>query len=285
MTSQRVYAFIDTDVFIRSLLGNYGDKILEILVINLDENKLTLIFPDIIKSEVLHLFTKEKRKTIERVTSNLEIRKVLGIQEPTTDEKKKNRSQNSIVPTRDVSNSEKLDEVTKADRDNLLLKIENYYECIFKKLEDIFQHKNSKNIDVTNEIMLRGMKRSLMKLPPFSDKTTEQSRTKDADCIAFEALIDLVNSDFIPVSEKLVMCLSDKDYIDQDGKIHEHIKIDLAKISSTVYRSEVVDFLESDLGAEISNKTKIELPSATPEPSLASSEDQLDTKVASSNLN
>ena len=179
------YIFIDTNLFIDVVTSNDGENILNSILKQLDKKQVTLVLPEVIKMEILTQYTYWKDGVTENIRSNLETKKILGIKENLTDAGKKYNKKQKWE-----TEAEKIDSVIEPHRKQMIRKIESHYKSISKKIEEIFRHKNTRTVALTNQMLLAGMRRSILKKSPYTrtDKVTEGAHTKDIDCIAFETL-------------------------------------------------------------------------------------------------
>ena len=174
--------------------------------------------------EIITQYTSWKDGVTENIKGNLTTKKILGIEDLT--EKDRNRKKKQKGETE----AEKIDSVIELDRKEMIKKIKGHYESISGEIDKIFKHKNTAIVELTDQILIAGMKRSLLKKSPYTktDKSTENAHTKDIDCIAFEALISFCNKHYNKKKKDcLIMCVSDKDYLSSDGKLHGDMKGDI----------------------------------------------------------
>lgn len=233
------YIFIDTNLFFDIMTSNNGENVLDAILAQLSKNNIKFILPEVIKVEIFTQYNSWKSSVIESIKINLETKKILGIKDALTDtEKKKNKKQKG------ETEAEKIDSLIEPHRKKIVKKIEEHYQLILKKSDNVFKHKNTKILTLTNQILLAGMKRSLLKKAPYtkSEKQTESAHSKDVDCIAFETLVTFCKK---VTNEKkknvLIMCVSDQDYFSSDGKIHFDLIKDIG-IGNKSYQSISVMF-------------------------------------------
>jgi len=218
------YLFIDTDVFINTITGNTSKDILKILKSKLNDNKIVLVLPKVIIKEIEKEFENWKTDLFKKTKDNLTVKKILGIKEPLTDSNPKQNNSSELL------NIELINDLIKTKKDDLLSEIESFYKGLSTELNSIFSHKNTKVVELTNKIVLSGIKRSLLKKAPCtrSDKTKENAHTKDIDCIAFESLLFFLKKEKInKIKNKLFLCVKDSDYRQLDRTLSTDISTDL----------------------------------------------------------
>ena len=251
------YIFIDTNLFIDVVTSNEGEEILNSIFKQLGKENVKFVLPEVIKSEILTLYGYWKDGVIENVRLSLATKKILGIEDLTGKGKDQNKQQKG------ETESEKIDGVIDSDRKAIIRKVERYYKSISKQIDKIFKHKNTTITVLTDQILLAGMKRSLLKKSPYtrrdpfvkSDKR-ENTNTTDIDCIAFEALVAFCKKHSGEHKKNtLVMCVSDKDYFSTDGDLHADLKRDIV-IEHKCYKA-IQEMLDKEFNAQVgSKKTK-----------------------------
>ena len=244
------YIFIDTNLFIDAVTSNEGENILGSIIKQLNKKSVKIVLPEVIKAEILTQYTYWKNGVIESVKGNLTTLNILGIKEGLTETDKKNRKKN-----KGETEAEKIDSVIEPHRKAMIKKIEGRYKSITKKIEQVFKHKNTKIVKLTDQILLAGMKRSLLKKSPYTktEKITESAHTKDVDCIAFETLVAFYKKQGSkPSKNTLIMCVSDKDYFSNEGTLHDDLKKDI-NIDTKCYKT-LPDMLDKEFKAQINSK-------------------------------
>lgn len=238
-TTQKNYIFIDTDVFLNTIVGNSSNDSLEKLSTELNKKKIFLILPEVIIKEIKKEFDNWKIDFFKKTEENLTTKKILGIQEQLTDKPKKNN------PT-EITNIDLIDGLLKEKRNNLFLELREFYENLSKKFNLILENKNTKIIPLTDKLVLSGIKRSLLKKAPCtrSDKTKENAHTKDIDCIAFESLVSFLNKEK-GSKNNLFLCVKDSDYRQSSGELCFDISEDLKKFNLKDYKT--IESMLSDL--------------------------------------
>lgn len=266
------YIFVDTSLFIDVVTSNEGESILNSIIKQLSKKGAILVLPEVIKMEILMQYTYWKQGVTDNIKSNLDTKKILGIREDLTDAGKKEKKKQ-----KGESEAEKIDSVIEPHRIQMIKKIESHYKSISKKIEQIFKHKNTKVVALTDQTLLAGMRRSLLKKPPYTrtDKATENAHTKDIDCIAFESLVAFCKTNSGERKKNaFIMCVSDKDYLSIDGDLHSDLKKDI-NIESKFYRT-ISEMLDKEFKVQIgSKKTKRMRKSEDTVGSLAGNDESL----------
>lgn len=285
-TLSKKFLFVDTNIFIDALTSNHGEQVIDELAKKLTESKIVLILPEVIKMEIITQYSSWEKDILEKAEENLSVESILGIRDTTGNGKKKER--------RGETEAKKIDDIISPDRKRLLEKIKGHYKVVSDDIEKVFGHKNTKVIDLTDQLLFAGMKRSLLKKSPYtrSDKATENAHTKDMDCIAFESLLSFISlQDEKKSKGNLVMCVSDKDYVSKSGDLHDDLKRDIGKFSKYSRYGSLIDMLKGEFKVEIGSKNK-NVPTAreegftlSPKTGVVdSSADALDQNRLTSNL-
>jgi hypothetical protein len=219
------YIFIDTNLFIEVITSNEGGNILDSVLKQLNKKNVKIILPEVIKIEILTQYSYWKKGVADSVRMNLTTKNILGIREELTNKEKNNRKKQT-----GETEAEKIDSVIESDIEKIAKKIQSHYESISNKIEIIFTHKNTNLVELTDHILLAGMRRSVLKKSPYTktEKSTENAHTKDIDCIAFESLLAFLEGHHEEFKDAtLIMCVSDKDYLSEDGELHDDLKKDI----------------------------------------------------------
>lgn len=248
------YLFIDTDVFFSTMTSSSSKEILDKLNSKLDEKNTFLILPVVILKEIEKLFENWKVDFFKKTEGNLTVKKILGIEEQLTNSNAKQKK-----GSHELLNSDLIDKLIKEKRDNLLAEIKKFYTDLSKKFDLILKHKNTIVIELTDELVLNGIKRSLLKKAPYtrSDKITENAHTKDVDCIAFESLLFYLNNeDKVGTKDNLSLCIKDSDYRKLDRTLCEDISSDLKRFSLKDY--ETIESMLNDSSGVVSKTKKTE---------------------------
>ena len=244
--------FIDTNIFINCALeeAEKSDlKILEKIIKALQSGKMVLILPEIIQSEII----VNHRDGFDRLKIHAE----------------------KYFENFGKEKSKLLIKTLECSRKQILLEIENKRQSTLKIMQDIFKHKNTIKIKLTDALILLGLKRSLLMLPPYSniDTTKNEDRkrekwvyTKDQDCIAFESLLFYIKSHKEVKNATCIICSHDYDYFDKIGKI-EKLKKEIVndlekKCSKVLFYSDPLSMLTKQFKAQYSKKQVQEFKTA-----------------------
>lgn len=191
------YLFFDSNIFLKCILEEDQGLNLEVLkkIKNRLESKdLTLLLPEVVKHEVL------ARVDLHFAVLERDLREdVLPL---------KTYKNNNIL-LKDLLEQIKRDSLDKVS-DFFSMTKKNYYDL----LSGIFSHGQTVQIPIEDEIILRGIKRSLKILPPFkmneAGKKNKPSHTMDRDCMAIESLVFYANK--VERKVDLIFCTDDPDY-------------------------------------------------------------------------
>lgn len=229
---KKTLVFIDSSALVETIKGNFSGETLKEIIKLLNGNKLLLLIPEVTKTEIIEEANNLKDDLVKRVEGNLIINKILGIPE----QQVQNETKKKKKEIRE-SNADLIDNLTKNNREVLIKNITDFYESISADLEKIFKHRNTEIIPLTDELIIAGMRRSLLKKAPYTgkDKSNESQHTKDTDCIAFESLTSFLKSLEIKKISHLAMCVRDKDYNSKDGKLHDDILVDISYLNPKYY--------------------------------------------------
>lgn len=211
--------FIDTNVFLHCVLQRTEDldcEPLKDIAKKLDDDKLLLIMPEITGNEIFNTLKEEVSKLKEIIEENF-----------------KNLSQNISKGKDRVSRL--ITDSIKDSRENCLKRIDDANEKGLEIIKKIVAHKNTKKVKMTNDLILSGMKRSLLKRPPFSIEKNKGSHTKDQDCIAFESLLFFLKKGKYK-KYILITCIDDRDYKRKkdSNELKREIEEELSKLCKTV---------------------------------------------------
>jgi len=197
--------FIDTNVFINCVFKedeDLGIDTIDQIIEKLNGQKTVLILPEIIKTEV-----------IEEIHGKF-INLIKYIEERLQNESLKNSFKNTRI-------SHLFEETVKENKNEIIKKINKIEDSILKKVNEIFNHKNTKRLTLSEKLILAGMKRSLLKLAPYSNPNVSSKKTayiKDVDCIAFESLLEYINKNSNKKKSKIIICTNDIDYFENFEK-------------------------------------------------------------------
>lgn len=249
------YIFIDTNLFIDAMTSNDVENILNSISKQLIKGNIKLILPEVIKIEILTEYNFQKDGVVKAIGLNLETKKILGIEEPLTDAGKKNNKKQKVE-----IETEKINNVIEPYRKEMIKKIEEHYKSILKMINQIFKHRNTRIITLTDQILLAGIKRSVLKRAPYTRKDPhvkpekhENTHTKDIDCIAFETLLAFCKKNTDKQKRDiLIMCVSDPDYFSLDGKLHADLMKDI-KLENKSYQS-IPEMLNKEFQIKIESR-------------------------------
>ncbi len=227
MKSKKInkYVFIDTSIFLDILYCNTSSEDLDKILKWLSDSKITLILPRVIMMEILKEFKLWNKNLLESITQKLKIDLILDVTEKDktgSGKDRKKKTDNSIL----------IDKITKTNREGLIKNVSDFYKSLETKLNSVFTNSNTKVIELSDSIIMRGIERSLLKKAPSTklDKKTEHQHLKDVDCIAFESIIDFFNSDKNKIdNDALYILTSDSDYFEENGNLRDDIMFDLSK--------------------------------------------------------
>lgn len=228
------YIFIDTNIFLSCALEQLQDLNLEILEKfkeKLDEEKIHLIIPENIKAEINFGLRNEFKKLEEGIKNTLSDKRL--------DDLKK--ESNLLVVA--LQNGKK----------EALNKLSENQKAVIKIIDDIFKHKNSIIIELSDKILANGMKRASLKKRPFTTKAG--SFIKDQDCIALESILHYLSTKTITEEMEVILCSDDGDYYDDinNKELHVDIKNEFKKLKLSCYRSPI-----EMMNAEFKDKYSLE---------------------------
>lgn len=258
------YVFIDTNIFLDILYSDTSSDDLDKILKEINSKKITLLVPKVIQMEVLKDFAMWKKNFLESIAQKLKIDLILDVTEKDktgTGKDRKKKNNNTLL----------IDNLTKDSRDELVRKVSDFYTEIEDKLRSIFGNGNTKIIELSDSIIIKGIERSLLKKAPSTklDKKTEHQHMKDVDCIAFESVLHFFSENKLSSYDIFHIFTTDSDYFDED-KLRDDIKNDLSKFKDkNIYHSQIA----ADLFVKKSNAKKIK--ESVVEPSLFSSDQGL----------
>jgi len=219
--------FLDSNIYLNCIYQENGIDLnfLKKILKELDKNNIILIVPEVIKVEVmadLEINNKLITKSIPGAFENLRLIKK-GQSGP---------SEQFYVKESFLNMGDELKEAGQL----FLKKYKDSQNLITKILNELFEHKNSVNIILTDKLVLAGMKRSALKMPPFTRPSTaitdsdigepannkkgssKSPYLKDIDCIAYESLKDCLAKNKQWKDNPLIVCTNDVDYYENKGK-------------------------------------------------------------------
>jgi len=198
--------FIDTNIFIKCITQeSKKNENLDFLE-NLNKkiaNKTFLFVPENIKKEVEEKIF-EKFKNFEEIT--------IKASDNFGEYLKKNLKQNN-VPTF-------IGDIIAENKKQFIKKIKKQKKESENIFHNIIENKNTKKQKITEKLLLKGVQRAVLKIPPYSPKNNYITHQ---DCIAFECLLSFYKKNKI---EEIIIVSNDKDYYDNDNKI---IKKEISK--------------------------------------------------------
>jgi len=212
MTKQeQKIVFIDTSVFINCAKEEFEDLNIDILndfLDKLEKDEMFLICPEIIKSET-EFQIGESFKVFQEFIDTLSY----GQKE----DGKKSGVLKDILEGCKKSSSEEMSK--RAKRVSIIIK-------------EIFGHKNTIIVPLSDVLILAGMKRSLLMKRPFVSKGTKNDKSssfaKDQDCVAFESFLFCLreNSKLKKLKNPtVIVCIDDIHYFTDEKKdiLHQDI--------------------------------------------------------------
>ncbi|MFH1712722.1 MAG: PIN domain-containing protein [Candidatus Jacksonbacteria bacterium] len=212
--------FIDSSVYLNCALKQV-EKLslgtLEKILKKIESKKIILLLPEIIKNEVL-LGIKNGFEEIQEKLNSLFDSIKNQIENPKESSPKKSKIIDTII-----SEAKKI----------VAEKVEKEYTSTIEFMKKILNHHNVKMIEMTDELILAGMRRSLLKKAPWAVKRV--AHTKDQDCIVLESILEYIKNDKKLQKMNFVICTDDKDYFSEDTEdLKDDIKKDLAKRCDSV---------------------------------------------------
>ena len=269
----KTFIFIDSCVFLEVIYSDESSSILDKIIDGLSKNNFSIVLPVVIIKEVEKDFAYWKKDFLETIQKQLKEDFVLGSTQ------KQNTGSGGVKNKRISTNTVLLNDLTLDNRNKIIKSISDFYDEVEKKIQEVFNHKNTKKIDLTNEIILKGIQRSLLKKAPSikMDKKTENQHLKDVDCIAFESLISFFENEIVSTNDIIHIVTDDSDYKgNKEGSLRNELVEDIPKFQGkNIIHNTELDFLFS----KKSNKIKKEMKQKG---TLANNEDGF---VESSNIN
>lgn len=248
-----ILLFVDTDIFLDAVFSNHGKAVLEGLMKVLDGNEVFLLLPEVIQMEILEGFNLWRTDLLKTVQGNLETVKILGFKEAAASPSKTGVNNKGSKD----SNADLVDGLIKDHRKSLIKTISEFYISMLSDLNKVFSHKNTEVIPLDDDSILQGMKRSLLKKAPHTnrEKRTESQHTKDVDCIAFESLVSALKKKDAESTGHLAICVRDRDYHGDNGDLHQDITLEISMFDPVHY-ADLYSMFEKELTIQIiENKT------------------------------
>ncbi|MFH0805559.1 MAG: PIN domain-containing protein [Patescibacteria group bacterium] len=241
--------FIDTNIFINCALAETRDlnRVADINTLKdikekLDNKEMIIILPENIKAEII-TGMKIGFKKLEKYIND-SFSKVNSYE-------KENKGKISMLIKEEIEKSKK----------DLIDKIIKKSKTISKIINEIIEHKNIKFVKLSNELILLGIKRSLLMKGPYTLRSSENKNQKNAysrdqDCIAFESFLNYLNKNKKELKKsECIICSDDSDYFKDSKKnaLHNNIiqEIKCKKLSG--YK-DILDMLEKEFGNKYSEK-------------------------------
>lgn len=240
--------FIDTSSFINCAAEEVVGldlQTLEKISKKIESGEIVLVLPENINIETLRVLESTFEKFKDKVKKHWK-----AISESQKDEP-------AVVKTALVS-AEK----------STLEEIDKKYSKSRKLIEKIFKAKSTKRINITGDSIIAGIKRAVLKKPPFTDprqKSKENSHSIDQDCIAVESILSFLSGNKEYKELDLIICTSDVDYFTQDDELSPEIRDELAIHSKGIraYQSPV-EMLKKEFEQKYSKKQEKEYKEIQP---------------------
>jgi ribosomal protein L40E len=248
--------FIDTNIFIGCALQETtnldidSDKVADIKTLKdikekLDDKKMVLVLPENIKAEIV-TGMKIKFKELEK-NIGYSFPKVNSLRE-------KESGKISMLIKTEIERSKK----------ELLGRIKEKSKKISNIVDEIIEHKkNTRLIELSDELIISGIKRSLLMKRPYTPKLredgSENSKSaylKDQDCVAFESFLNYLNENEKELEKsECIICSDDSDYFEKikENVLHKDItqEIKCKKISG--YQN-ILNMLKKEFDKDYSEK-------------------------------
>jgi len=210
--SSQKLVFIDSSAFIDCVVEEIEGlefDILRKIKQKMNDNEIILLLPETVKVEtktsLLNVFKKFE----------LVIKSRLILKNDNGEKGKKSKLLSTTI-----------DEVGK----EALKKFKKECKKRSKIIDEIFNHKNTENIKLTDKIIVTGMKRALLMKPPYNKLNSKKgSYAKDQDCIIFELLVNHLAKNKKMKKMDCIFCIDDSDYFKniKKGKLHQEIIEDI----------------------------------------------------------
>lgn len=217
--------FIDTNVFIDcvyKMTDNLDCKPLEEILKKLEINELILILPEITEKEILEILSSKSNELKKKIDNSFN-----QVEKNVEHEMKKDEGKVSRI----------IKDLIQQGKEKCTDGVQKEIEKGVKITKNIINHNNVKKVEMTDYLMLKGMRRSLFKVAPFEANNKKKGvHTKDQDCIAFESILSfLKEGDYKGYT--FIVCAADADYFDgkEEGEnLGEEIVKDLKKFCKEV---------------------------------------------------
>ena len=224
--------FLDSNIFINCALEEVEGSNIETLgdiESLLNKNKAKLLLPEVVISEVEFgiedRFIKLRLKIKKSFDSILKLKEL----DPSALKKGRGKSQGLLIKS--------LKEVRtriRNDKKEALKNLDDKKKEIKRAVSDIVKNSNAIKIDLSDNDIMKGLRRSLNKKPPFSVFNNKPAYLKDSDCIIFESLISFLKeykaTGKVKIG-KLILCIDDVDYFKSEDKqdLKKEVEQDLKK--------------------------------------------------------
>jgi len=228
--------FCDSNIFIGCALEEVEGSTIQVLKDikkQLDKNKAVLIVPKLIVAEVenrLRTQLKGLKGSLEAIIKKMKNEK--GYKE-------------SGLVTSALLESDKI----------FKKKIETREKDIKKILESIYNHKNTIRPDISDGIIIKGIRRALFGRAPFTQK--RGSFILHQDCIIFESLLETLSKITGVNQKELIFCAKDPDYStnQQVESLSETVKEELkTTVKSTSFYTNSAKMLKEKFAESYSKK-------------------------------
>ena len=222
-----VYIFVDTNNFIECFETGFktvsnGPDSLKALLDIMNNNLLILLLPEVVKIEVTRLLLVKENELKEKYTEARQ--KVNDV----------------------VANQEVLDAL-----DKLLKKQQEEFEKTRFLLNNIVNHRNTRHLDLTENIYIAAYKRGLGGKKPYrkpKEGMAKYEHHAQPDCLSLESCIEFLKS--TPYS-KIYICTKDPDFLDGEN-IHPDISSEFTNLK---YYDLLSELLKSEFNKKLVNPT------------------------------
>ncbi len=237
MTEKKVIPkllFIDTVLFVGCILGdikgqNLTVEVLEDVQKELSKGKALLLLPEVIKYEVIDKLKEREKAFVSKIKHYFGMLKTL-------------RGEDRLPAL--------MKKTIEKAKENLVKDVQNKHKEAQTLLNKIFEHENTRTIEITEEIFFRGCRRALIRKAPATKNNKNKSAfKKDQDCMAVESIINFLKEN---KCEKLVVCTRDTaDYYEGDD-LHSEVLDDLREGCNKVvsYRN-LLDMLKEEFAKSV----------------------------------
>lgn len=204
--------FIDSNAFIGCATQEAKGldlDVLEKIEKNLNNKKMILLLPSVIKQEILMEHARKFEELLDLIAKNF-LKQFPG--------DKGNILINDILIK---SKKDAREIILKKQKETILL------------IKTIFRNKQTKKIPLVDKDIISGMKRACLQIPPYTKKQERKSTyERDIDCIAYESILNYLTKFGNSKKDEIIFCTNDKDYIVKKPKkieLHPVLKRELQK--------------------------------------------------------